>query len=61
VEDFKATQVIPRLPAGLSAEQRARYEEIAALARATANRLPRPMEKGLEPGHVYDLHTERPL
>jgi hypothetical protein len=60
VEDFKATQVIPRLPAGLSAEQRARYEEIAALARATADRMPRPMEKALEPGHVYVLHIGRP-
>jgi hypothetical protein len=56
VEDFKATQVVPRLPAGLTPEQRARYEEIAALARETANRLPRPMEKTLEPGHVYSLH-----
>jgi hypothetical protein len=61
VEDFKATQVVSRLLTGLSAEQRARYDEIAALARATANRLPRPMEKSSEPGHAFSLHTARVL
>ena len=51
----KATQLIPVLPAGLSPEQVARYEHIAALARTTADRLPRPMEKTLEPAHVFSL------
>ena len=59
--DKTATQVIPVLPAGFSPEQIARYQEIAALARATADRLPRPMEKALEPAHVFGLHTGRPL
>ena len=53
--DAKATQVVPVLPAGLSPEQIARFEHIAALARATADRLPRPMEKTLEPAHVFSL------
>ncbi len=54
--DTKPTQVIPALPMGLSPEQSARYEQIAALARATADRLPRPMEKTLEPAPVFSLH-----
>ena len=48
------------LPAGLPPEQSARYREIAALARATADRLPRPLERGLEPAHVFSLHTGCP-
>ncbi len=59
--ETSATEVIPVLPAGLSPEQRARYEQIAALARATADCLPRPMEKTSEPAHVFSLHTKRPL
>jgi hypothetical protein len=57
--DTKPTQVIPVLPMGLSPEQRARYEEIAALARATADRLPRPMEKTLEPAPIFSLQGDR--
>jgi hypothetical protein len=56
--DTKPTQVIPALPMGLSPEQRARYEQIAALARATADRLPRPLEKTLEPAHVFSLQGD---
>jgi hypothetical protein len=59
--DTKTTQVIPALPLGLSPEQKARYEQIAALVRATADRLPRPMEKTLEPGHAFNLHNKLPL
>jgi aspartyl-tRNA(Asn)/glutamyl-tRNA(Gln) amidotransferase subunit A len=44
---------------GLSPEQRARYEQIAALARATADHLPSPMEKTLEPAHSFSLHNDR--
>jgi hypothetical protein len=55
------TQPTPVLPVRLSPEQRARYPHIAALARATADRLPRPMEKTLEPAHVFSLHTKQPL
>jgi hypothetical protein len=56
---MKPTHVIPSLPKALSPEQSARYEQIAALARATADRLPRPMEKTLEPGHVFSLHDDK--
>jgi hypothetical protein len=52
------TKTTPVLPVGLSPEQRARYEQIAALARATAARLPRPMEKTLEPAHVFSLQAK---
>jgi hypothetical protein len=56
--DSTPTQVIPSLPKGLSPEQRARYAQIAALARATADRLPRPMEKTLEPAPVFSLQGD---
>ncbi len=56
--DTKPTQVIPALPMGLSPEQSARYEQIAALARATADRLPRPMEKTLEPAPIFNLQGD---
>jgi hypothetical protein len=57
--DIKPTQVIPTLPRGLSPKQRARYEQIAAIARATADRLPGLMEKTLEPAHSFSLHNDR--
>ncbi len=56
--DTKPTRVIPVLPMGLSPEQSARYEQIAALARATADRLPRPMEKTLEPAPIFSLQGD---
>jgi hypothetical protein len=59
--DTKATQVIPVLPAALPPEQKTRYEHIAALVRATADRMPRPMEKTLQPGHVFNSHNTREL
>lgn len=54
--ETKATRVIPSLPPGLSPEQEARYEEIAAIARKAADRLPRGMAKTLEPASVFGLH-----
>ena len=55
------TKATPVLPVGLSPEQRTRYEQIAALARATADRLPRPMAKSLEPAHVFSLQAKPTL
>jgi hypothetical protein len=54
--DEKAGRSAPELPSMLSAEQKARYRMIADIARRTADRLPHPADKFLEPGHVFDLH-----
>ncbi len=54
--ETKPTRVIPALPPSLTPEQAARYEEIAVIARKTADRLPRVMAKSLEPAHVFTLH-----
>ncbi|WP_284945717.1 hypothetical protein [Acidisoma cladoniae] len=54
--ETQTTRLIPSLPPGLSPAQATRYEEIAAIARATADRLPRGLAKTLEPAHVFVLH-----
>jgi hypothetical protein len=47
---------MPELPDGLPEEQRQRYETIAAIARKTAARLPRPTDKALEPAYRFTQH-----
>jgi hypothetical protein len=48
--------VVPALPDSLSDEQKARYAVISAIARRTADRLPRRLDEALEPAHSFTLH-----
>ncbi|MCB8882583.1 hypothetical protein ACELLULO517_20220 [Acidisoma cellulosilytica] len=52
--DRDIVQVV--LPEGLSEEQKARYAVIAAVARRTADRLPRGLDEAIEPAHSFTLH-----
>ncbi len=49
---------IPALPDCMSDEQKQRYATIAAIARATADRVPHATNEFSEPAHVFDRHRE---
>ncbi len=49
---------LPPLPGCLSDEQKQRYVKIAAIARATADRVPHTSNEFSEPAHVFDRHHQ---